>query len=615
MKKKLILIILIFVCHFSHAQWARQESNVSSVMNSVFFVDAKIGWAVGNGGVILKSINGGGRWALQPSNTPNSLHAVYFVSPTTGVAAGDLGTMIRTTDGGKTWLPVAFDFSNTVRCIHFTDVITGYAVGDGGTIMKTSDGGLTWVAQVSGTTSQINSVNFPNLNTGFAVGEGNGTAVILKTTDGGTHWNELSSGVNQPLNSTLFTTDVTGFAVGKGGTFLKTSDGGTTWTASSPFGTETLTCVYFINETTGYVTSVNESIGKIYKTTNSGESWTSETIPSTEPVWSFHLPSRANICMINYHYHDDSTPNADMTAIKAIRPEILIDNTPGGYWQSPTVASEYTPLGIQVYSYITGGYEGTKYKTAEDNLTDNVARVGAIAADKATGVFLDEVSSVLNENSKTYISSIYNECRAKGLKLILNTGWSDFDPWLMDHCDFLMSDEQYGGARIPTDSELPFASRLLVVAYNVNNATDAAKITQDAHIRGFGYSYACKAYTVLPSWLGEYVTALTPSLKCAVGSNGLIIKNTDITTGINDHRITKAEVRIFPNPASDEINIKDAHNEVLEINIFDSMGKLIISKKHQQNQSISVNGMKNGIYLVELKSRKWSENHKLLIQR
>jgi photosystem II stability/assembly factor-like uncharacterized protein len=623
MKRIFILAILIFVCIFANAQWVIQTSNTVNILNNVFFVDAKIGWAVGDGGIILKSINGGGKWVRQASNTTNALHAVYFVSPTTGVAGGDLGTMLRTTNGGTTWQPVTFDLSNNVQSIHFTDVITGYAVGENGMIKKTFDGGLTWVDQSSGTTYQFNAVNFPNLNTGFAVGNVNGTAIMVKTINGGSNWIELNSGVSQPLNSIFFTDETTGFAVGVGGTFLKTIDGGSTWTSSLPFDAETLTCIYFVNSNTGYVTSINGSIGKIHKTTDGGNTWTSETIPSANPLWSIHLPRRPNICLIDYGYHDDSAPNADLTAIKAARPEILIDNTPGGYWGSGTLPKEYTPLGIQVFSYITGGYEGTKYLSAEDNLTSNIARVGSIAADAATGVFLDEVSSILNDAGKTYISAIFDECRAKGLKLILNTGWSVFDPWLMTHCDFLMSDEQYAGARIPTDSELPYASRLLVVAYNINNATDAAQITQTAHIRGFGYSYACKAYTSLPTWLGDYITALTPSLRCAVGSEGLIINdnsidtgiNDSIGTGINDNKANNTDSRIFPNPASDHINIKNADNDVLEINIYDVVGKLVNSKMYQQNQSISTSGLDNGIYLVEIKSKKWLEKQKLIIQR
>ena len=69
MKRIFILAILIFVCIFANAQWVIQTSNTVNILNNVFFVDAKIGWAVGDGGIILKSINGGGKWVRQASNT------------------------------------------------------------------------------------------------------------------------------------------------------------------------------------------------------------------------------------------------------------------------------------------------------------------------------------------------------------------------------------------------------------------------------------------------------------------------------------------------------------------------------------------------------------------
>lgn len=243
-------------------------------------------------------------------------------------------------------------------------------------------------------------------------------------------------------------------------------------------------------------------------------------------------PCRPKICLVDYNYHDDSSPNADMTAIQTTLPDILVDNTPGGYWAGGCLPPKYTPLGIQVFSYITGGYEGTKYDSLVDNLTANLARVDAIAADSATGVFLDEVSSYPDTNGKIYITSIYNECRAKGLKLIFNPGVSTFDSWLMGYCDYLTSDEHYNGTRSPTVSESPYAGRLLVVAYNITSAANAAAISLGAQSHGFGYSYACTEYISLPSWLGNYMALITqsPPPTPIITLNGNIL-NSDATHG------------------------------------------------------------------------------------
>lgn len=379
-------------------------------------------------------------------------------------------------------------------------------------------------------------------------------------------------------------------------------------------------------------------------------------------------PCRPKICLIDYCYHNDNFPNADMTAIKAALPDILIDNTPGGYWGGGCLPSEYTPLGIQVFSYITGGYEGTEYGTSEDDLTANIARVNAIAADGATGVFLDEVSSFPNTASIAYITSIYNECQAKGLKLILNAGVSTFDSWLMSHCDYLMSDEQYDGTRSPTTSESLYADRLLVVAYDITNASIAATISQGAQSNGFGYSYACVAYTSLPSWLGNYMTLITqsPPTTPIITLNGNILYSDaangnqwyDQTQGIiagetgqtytptanGDYYVivtisgcssdtsniinvvlsgmTLSEnnntIKVYPNPANDMIflNTNNTNNAELTLNIYNLIGKLIRTELMIQNQQqINIGDLSNGIYMIEINNMEWTEKQKIIIQR
>ncbi len=241
---------------------------------------------------------------------------------------------------------------------------------------------------------------------------------------------------------------------------------------------------------------------------------------------------RPKVCLIDYNYHDDRNSNYDMATIKSLRPDILIDNTPGGYWGQQNggvgcLPAQYTPLGIQVFSYITGGYEGTKYNDNRDILNLNLARIDAIASDGATGVFLDEVSSFPDADHKAYLNAIYNRCQSKGLKLIFNPGVNNFDSWLMSYCDYLMSDEHYNGSRTPSFSEQAFASRILVVAQDITSASSATTITQGAHTNGFGFSYVCQAYTSLPTWINDYFNQITQFPPSPPSLSG----NTNITAG------------------------------------------------------------------------------------
>ena len=62
--------------------------------------------AVGDGGTLLRSTDGGRTWRRQPSGTAYALNRVACLSPSTCVAVGGGGTLLRSTDGGRTWRSV-----------------------------------------------------------------------------------------------------------------------------------------------------------------------------------------------------------------------------------------------------------------------------------------------------------------------------------------------------------------------------------------------------------------------------------------------------------------------------------------------------------------------------
>jgi photosystem II stability/assembly factor-like uncharacterized protein len=61
-------------------------------------------WVVGSpGSVVLHSADAGRTWQSQSTGHTMPLYAVDFQTPTHGVAAGAIGTILATTDGGQTW--------------------------------------------------------------------------------------------------------------------------------------------------------------------------------------------------------------------------------------------------------------------------------------------------------------------------------------------------------------------------------------------------------------------------------------------------------------------------------------------------------------------------------
>ena len=92
---------------------------------------------------------------------------------------------------------------------------------------------------------------------------------------------------------------------------------------------------------------------------------------------------------------------------------------------------------------------------------------------------------------------------------------------------------------------------------------------------------------------------------------------TDNNVGISNLS-NMSSINIFPNPTKNVIKFRFNinSNEVMVLNIYNAMGTLIKTDILVQNQQqIDITNLTNGIYMVEIKSKEWTEKQKLIIQR
>ncbi len=84
--------------------WTPRASATSVALRSVAIsADGRTGWAVGDGGTILKSVDGGETWTPRTSSTSAALSSVAFnADGRTGGAVG-LDAILITSDGGDNW--------------------------------------------------------------------------------------------------------------------------------------------------------------------------------------------------------------------------------------------------------------------------------------------------------------------------------------------------------------------------------------------------------------------------------------------------------------------------------------------------------------------------------
>ena len=96
-----LLVIGITLCFQSlifGQNWIQISSGTIKSLRSVEFANDYIGWAVGDGGTILKSTNGGSSWSSQTSGTTKGLKDLHVFSKDTVVVVGEDAVFLYTLD-------------------------------------------------------------------------------------------------------------------------------------------------------------------------------------------------------------------------------------------------------------------------------------------------------------------------------------------------------------------------------------------------------------------------------------------------------------------------------------------------------------------------------------
>jgi photosystem II stability/assembly factor-like uncharacterized protein len=111
--------------------------------------------AVGDGGLLLRSGDGGEQWMVEPLATARDLHAVRMASDASlVVAVGAAGAIVRL---GLDDVAVneRLDAALSLRALHLDHHGHGHAVGDHGVMLETHDAGRTWAPIVHGFTADL----------------------------------------------------------------------------------------------------------------------------------------------------------------------------------------------------------------------------------------------------------------------------------------------------------------------------------------------------------------------------------------------------------------------------------------------------------------------------
>ncbi|NLL28451.1 MAG: T9SS type A sorting domain-containing protein [Bacteroidales bacterium] len=101
------------------------------------------------------------------------------------------------------------------------------------------------------------------------------------------------------------------------------------------------------------------------------------------------------------------------------------------------------------------------------------------------------------------------------------------------------------------------------------------------------------------------------------GSNISIVNSTYacpyFTIGIEDIMVNNVKVEIYPNPASNNLNI-ECGERINNLELYDELGRMLIHKENiLDNTSIDVSNFDNGIYILKIRTAKGSGEYKIIV--
>ncbi|WP_433991521.1 T9SS type A sorting domain-containing protein [Kordia algicida OT-1] len=98
-------------------------------------------------------------------------------------------------------------------------------------------------------------------------------------------------------------------------------------------------------------------------------------------------------------------------------------------------------------------------------------------------------------------------------------------------------------------------------------------------------------------------------------NGGFILNIQDSTTlSVNDIATTENQIRVYPNPAKEHVNIS-APTNLEQVAIYDMSGKLILkNENYRSNQeTLDLKNLSGGMYMVQIKTEKTTTLKKLII--
>ncbi len=285
--------------------WSRRKPFTDKALYAVSFAENDFGCAVGEGGVIATTEDGGEHWTVQKSPVAEDLRAVSFGNRNVACAAGLKGTLLMTYDGGRSWTRKDVGYGESLFAAAMISAQEAWVVGERGIMLSTEDSGRTWRMRRHVSGEWLYAVSFGG-GAGWTAGQhglvlrylmkswevipvpgagqltaaaaaGQNGAVVggqdgrtWATGDAGMTWKSSETTISREDLAGVAFSGPLGWAVGPENALLNTLDGGQSWATVSLENLPSFTAASFADGSYGWVTGGG---GLLWTTRDGGRNW------------------------------------------------------------------------------------------------------------------------------------------------------------------------------------------------------------------------------------------------------------------------------------------------------------------------------------------------------
>lgn len=520
-------------------------------MSSLDFINDSVGFAATWYNIFKKTNSITGWTKLNNITTPGNFKYLHFFSADTGIVIAQSPVKVyKTYNGGANWqeIPLNILFIDEIFDVFTIGQIIYMSTNGpfGKKVLRSLDAGESWTTQYTASAQGdpfFTDLFFTSPKTGY----GTYGYYVYKTTDSAKTWNQLSMLVFQILRSVWFTNPATGYAIGDQSYIVKTSDSGQTWTQLHIDPTNNnipgnMQEVRFFDSKIGFVTSDN----KLYRTRNGGNTWTLHG----SPLYDITGIEISDSTLYLYGIYGSIIKRSIKTfEIDSLRFDSL---TSCGTKLSATLSATYSKVDSIWFQYGISGFNNTVNATPF-TVNDTILKVSTIL-------------SGLTPNTN-YMARV---------KIFFQGNY-----YFSNSITFLTSSTSIS---TPT------------ITLNGGTLYSSSSAGNQWYLGGVPIAGAIQP-TYTPTQSGSY-TVITTINGCPGNPS---LPYSYLVTGINNP-VLVANIKIFPNPATNTLIVQNNELKNLEIKIFNITGVQLSRRTTFQKENVfELSLLPSGPYIISIK--------------